>query len=96
MAMPSPSAPLAKASSVHIRSRVLKPQAAAGAGLPVYLSGLIKIKPSVQSDRRERISIHHNKRIAGVDFYFRVKIFFNIKRIFGVVVGGQFIVWMLG
>ena len=62
----------------------------------MYLSGLIKIKPSVQSDRRERISIHHNKRIAGVDFYFRVKIFFNIKRIFGVVVGGQFIVWMLG
>jgi len=62
----------------------------------VYLSGLIKIKPSVQSDRRERISIHHNKRIAGVDFYFRVKIFFNIKRILGVVVGGQFIVWMLG
>ena len=31
-----------------------------------------------------------------MDFYFRVKIFFNIKRIFGVVVGGQFIVWMLG
>ena len=62
----------------------------------MYLSGLIKIKPSVQSDRRERISIHHNKRIAGVDFYFRVKIFFNIKRIFGVVVGGQFIVRMLG
>ena len=62
----------------------------------MYLSGLIKIKPSVQSDRRERISIHHNKRIAGVDFYFRVKIFFNIKRILGVVVGGQFIVWMLG
>ena len=62
----------------------------------MYLSGLIKIKPSVQSDRRERISIHHNKRIAGVDFYFRVKIFFNIKRILGVVVGGLFIVWMLG
>ena len=31
-----------------------------------------------------------------MDFYFRVKIFFNIKRILGVVVGGQFIVWMLG
>ena len=31
-----------------------------------------------------------------MDFYFRVKIFFNIKRIFGVVVGGQFIVRMLG
>ena len=31
-----------------------------------------------------------------MDFYFRVKIFFNIKRIFGVVVGGQFIVRLLG
>jgi len=47
-----------------------------------------KIKPPVQSDRRERISIQHEELISGLDFFFAVQIFFNIKGVFGVVVGG--------
>ena len=62
----------------------------------MYLFGLIKIKPSVQSDRRERISIHHNELIIGVDFFFSVQIFFNIEGVFGVVIGIQLVIGMLG
>ena len=64
--------------------------------LPVYLSGLDKIKPPTGSGRRERISIHHDELITGVDFFFSVQIFFNIEGVFGVVVGGQLVVGMLG
>ena len=75
---------------------VVKPQTAAGVGLLVYLSGPGKIKPPTGSGRRERISIHHDELITGVDFFFSVQIFFNIEGVFGVVVGGQLVVGMLG
>ena len=74
----------------------MKPQTAAGVGLLVYLSGQDKIKPPTGSGRRERISINHNKFIIGIDFFFSVQIFFNIEGVFGVVVGGQLVVGMLG
>ena len=75
---------------------VVKPQTAARVSLPVYLSGPGKIKPPTGSGRRERISIHHDELITGVDFFFSVQIFFNIEGVFGVVVGGQLVVGMLG
>ena len=75
---------------------VVKPQTAAGVGLLVYLSGPGKIKPPTGSGRRERISVHHDELITGVDFFFSVQIFFNIEGVFGVVVGGQLVVGMLG
>lgn len=37
----------------------------------MYLSGPGKIKPSTGSGRRERISVHHDELITGVDFIFR-------------------------
>ena len=74
----------------------MKPQTAAGVGLLVYLSGPGKIKPPTGSGRRERISVHHDELITGVDFFFSVQIFFNIEGVFGVVVGGQLVVGMLG
>ena len=74
----------------------MKPQTAAGVGLLVYLSGPGKIKPPTGSGRRERISIHHDELITGVDFFFSVQIFFNIEGVFGVVVRGQLVVGMLG
>ena len=64
--------------------------------LPVYLSGLDKIKPPTGSGRRERISINHNKFIIGIDFCFSVQILFNIEDVFGVVVRGQLVVRVLG
>ena len=75
---------------------VVKPQTAARVSLPVYLSGPGKIKPPTGSGRRERISVHHDELITGVDFFFSVQIFFNIEGVFGVVVGGQLVVGMLG
>ena len=66
----------------------MKPQTAAGVGLLVYLSGPGKNKPPTGSGRRERISVHHDELITGVDFFFSVQIFFNIEGVFGVVVGG--------
>lgn len=74
----------------------VKPQTTAEVGLLVYLSGPGKIKPPTGSGRRERISIHHDELITGVDFFFSVQIFFNIEGVFGVVVGGQLVVGMLG
>ena len=74
----------------------MKPQTAAEVGLLVYLSGQDKIKPPTGSGRRERISVHHDELITGVDFFFSVQIFFNIEGVFGVVVGGQLVVGMLG
>ena len=74
----------------------MKPQTAAGVGLLVYLSGPGKMKPPTGSGRRERISVNHNKFIIGIDFFFAVQIFFNIKGVFGVVVRGQLVVGMLG
>ena len=39
----------------------------------------------------------HLKLITGGgDFFFLVQIFFNIEGVFGVVVRGQLVVWMLG
>ena len=67
-----------------------------GVDLLVYLSGRVKIKPPTESGRRERISVHHDELITGVDFFFSVQIFFNIEGVFGVVVGGQLVVGMLG
>ena len=75
---------------------VVKPQTAARVSLPVYLSGQDKIKPPTGSGRRERISVHHDELITGVDFFFSVQIFFNIEDIFGVVIRGQLIVGVLG
>ena len=74
----------------------MKPQTAAGVGLLVYLSGPGKNKPPTGSGRREQISINHNKFIIGTDLFFSVQIFFNIEGVFGVVVGGQLVVGMLG
>ena len=74
----------------------MKPQTAAGVGLLVYLSGQDKIKPPTGSGRRKRISVHHDELITGVDLFFSVQIFFNIKGVFGVVVRGQLVVGMLG
>ena len=74
----------------------VKPQTAAGVGLLVYLSGQDKIKPPTGSGRRKRISVHHDELITGVDLFFSVQIFFNIEGVFGVVVGGQLVVGMLG
>ena len=74
----------------------VKPQTTAEVGLLVYLSGLGKIKPPTGSGRRERISVHHDELITGVDLFFSVQIFFNIEGVFGVVVGGQLVVGMLG
>ena len=65
-------------------------------GLLVYLSGQDKIKPPTGSGRRERISVHHDELITGVDFFFAVQILFNIESVFGVVVRGQLVVGMLG
>ena len=48
-----------------------------GVDLLVYLSGRVKIKPPTESGRRERISVHHDELITGVDFCFSVQIFFN-------------------
>ena len=62
----------------------------------MYLSGLDKMKPPTGSGRRERISVNHNKFIIGIDFFFSVQILFNIEGVFGVVVGGQLVVGMLG
>ena len=74
----------------------MKPQTAAGVGLLVYLSGQDKIKPPTGSGRRERISVHHDELITGVDFCFSVQILFNIEDVFGVVVRGQLVVRVLG
>ena len=74
----------------------MKPQTAAGVGLLVYLSGQDKIKPPTGSGRRERISIHHDELITGVDFFFSVQIFFIIEGVFGVVVRGELVVGVLG
>ena len=74
----------------------MKPQTAAGVGLLVYLSGQDKIKPPTGSGRRERISVHHDELITGVDFCFSVQIFFYIEGVFGVVVRGQLVVGVLG
>ena len=62
----------------------------------VYLSGPGKIKPPTGSGRRERISVHHDELITGVDFFFSVQIFFNIEGVFGVIVRGQLVVGVLG
>ena len=62
------------------------------AGVPLWS----KIKPPTGSGRRERISVHHDELITGVDLFFSVQIFFNIEGVFGVVVGGQLVVGMLG
>ena len=75
---------------------VVKPQTAARVSLPVYLSGPGKIKPPTGSGRRERISVHHDELITGVDFCFSVQIFFYIEGVFGVVVRGQLVVGVLG
>ncbi len=75
---------------------VVKPQTAARVDFLVYLSGPGKIKPPTGSGRREQISVNHNKFIIGIDFFFSVQIFFNIEGVFGVVVGGQLVVGMLG
>ena len=74
----------------------VKPQTTAEVGLLVYLSGPGKIKPPTGSGRRKRISVHHDELITGVDLFFSVQIFFNIEGVFGVVVGGQLVVGMLG
>ena len=74
----------------------VKPQTTAEVGLLVYLSGQDKIKPPTGSGRRKRISVHHDELITGVDFCFSVQILFNIEGVFGVVVGGQLVVGMLG
>ena len=62
----------------------------------VYLSGQDKIKPPTGSGRRERIGIHHDELITGVDLFFSVQIFFNIEDVFGVIVRGQLVVGVLG
>ena len=62
----------------------------------MYLSGPGKIKPPTGSGRRERISVHHDELITGVDFFFSVQILFNIEDVFGVVVRGQLVVRVLG
>ena len=74
----------------------MKPRTAARVSLLVYLSGQDKIKPPTGSGRRERISIHHDELIIGVDFFFSVQIFFNIEGVFGVAVRGQLVVGVLG
>ena len=75
---------------------VVKPQTAARVSLLVYLSDPGKIKPPTGSGRREQISVNHDELITGVDLFFSVQIFFNIEGVFGVVVGGQLVVGMLG
>ena len=55
-----------------------------------------KIKPPTGSGRRERISVHHDELITGVDLFFAVQIFFNIEGVVWVVVGGQLVVGVLG
>jgi len=67
---------------------VVKPQTAARVDFLVYLSGPGKIKPPTGSGRRERISVHHDELITGVDLFFAVQILFNIESVFGVVVRG--------
>ena len=62
----------------------------------VYLSGRVKIKPPTESGRRERISVHHDELIIGVDFFFAVQILLNIEGVFGVIVGGQPVIGVLG
>ena len=74
----------------------MKPRTAARVSLLVYLSGQDKIKPPTGSGRRERISIHYDELIIGVDFCFSVQIFFYIEGVFGVVVRGQLVVGVLG
>ena len=74
----------------------MKPQTAARVGLLVYLSGPGKNKPPTGSGRRERIGVHHDELITGVDFFFSVQIFFNIEGVFGVIVRGQLVVRVLG
>ena len=54
------------------------------------------MKPPTGSGRRERISVHHDELITGVDLFFSVQIFFNIEGVFGVVVRGQLVVGVLG
>lgn len=60
-----------------------EPRTAAEVDLLVYLSGQDKIKPPTGSGRRERIGIHHDELITGVDFFFSVQIFFNIEGVLG-------------
>ena len=62
----------------------------------MHFSDRDKLKPPTESGRRERISVHHDELISGVDFFFSVQIFFNIEDIFGVVILGQLIVGVLG
>ena len=52
-----------------------------------FLTG-IKIKPPTGSGRRERISIHHDELITGVDFFFSVHELLNVQSVLGVIVGG--------
>ena len=62
----------------------------------MHFSDRDKLKTPTESGRRERISVHHDELITGVDFFFSVQIFFNIEDIFGVVIRGQLIVGVLG
>ena len=62
----------------------------------MHFSDRDKLKTPTESGRRERISVHHDELITGVDFFFSVQIFFNIEDIFGFVILGQLIVGVLG
>ena len=66
----------------------MKPRTAAGVGLLVYLSGQDKIKPPTGSGRRERISVHHDELITGVDLFLSVHELLNVQSVLGVIVGG--------
>ena len=61
----------------------------------MHFSDRDKLKTPTESGRRERISVHHDELITGVDLFFSVQVFFNIKGVFGVVVGGQLVVGVL-
>ena len=67
---------------------VVKPQTAAEVDFLVYLSGPGKIKPSTGSGRRERISVHHDELITGVDFFFAVQELLDIECVLGIIIGG--------
>ena len=62
----------------------------------VYLSGQDKIKPPTGSGRRERISVHHDELITGVDFFFSVHELLNVQSVLGVIVRGELVVGVLG
>ena len=54
------------------------------------------VSTNSNQDRPELNRTSQHELITGVDLFFSVQIFFNIEGVFGVVVGGQLVVGMLG